>query len=119
MRQSILDATYLSKPKYTSYRRNRTVSVLEKSEETSTSSLYNSPEIHYSDPQPKKTCANPSFMNNKSTKSLALPTQGSLIVIPPQFTRFIRSNINNPSYIKSIIGEYYWNELCLNDVCKL
>ena len=119
MRQSILDATYLSKPKYTSYRRSRTVSVSEKSEETSTSSLYNSPEIHYSDSQPQRTSVNTSFMNNKSKKPVALPSKGSLIVIPPQFTRFIRSNIHNPSYIKSIIGDYYWKELCLNDVCKL
>lgn len=115
MRQSLLDASYLSKPKYTSYRRNRSVSVSDKSEENSGSSIFQSPEVQYSDTNFHKTAVNTSFMNNKSLS----PTQGSLIIIPPQFTHFIRSNIHNPAHIKKVIGEHYWKELCLSDVCKL
>lgn len=118
MRQSLLEASYLSKPKYTSYRRNRSVSITDKAEDVSASSQFDSPEVHFSDGSFPKTSVNTSFMCDKSSFSSSIPSQGNLIVIPPQFSSFIRSNIHNPTYIRQVIGEYYWNELCLNDICK-
>lgn len=116
----MLEASYLNKPKYTSYRRNRNVSTTDKGDEASGSSLYTSPEVQFSDSHSQKTSVSVSFIPNKSNASFvaSLPSQGSLIIIPPQFTSFIRSNINNPAYIKKVIGEHYWNELCLSDICK-
>ena len=38
---------------------------------------------------------------------------GSLIVIPPHVSAFINENRNNPPVLRSYLGDYYWNALCL------
>ncbi|KAK8824132.1 hypothetical protein WA556_003457 [Blastocystis sp. ATCC 50177/Nand II] len=38
---------------------------------------------------------------------------GSLIVIPPHVSAFIDENRNNPPVLRSYLGDYYWNALCL------
>ena len=115
MRQSILEATYLVKPKFTSYRRNRSVPLAEKKEENVVSTTNKTPEPQFSNFHTARDNSSGSH-DNHSVQPVS--SQGSLIIIPPQFTSFVRSNINNPAYIKKVVGEHYWNKLYLNDVCN-
>ena len=115
MRQSILEATYLVKPKYTSYRRNRNVLLEEKKEENVVSTTNTTSETHFSN---FHTAPANSSQIQEDHSVQHVSSQGSLIIIPPQFTRFVRSNINNPAYIRKVVGEHYWNKLYLNDVCN-
>ena len=40
-------------------------------------------------------------------------SHGSLIVVPPHINAFILENLNNPALLRSCLGDYYWNVLCL------
>ena len=39
--------------------------------------------------------------------------QGSLILVPPHVSAFIHENRNDASVLRSYLGDYYWNALCL------
>ena len=120
MRQSLLEASYLLKPKYTSYRRNRSSSTSDKSEETICSSPHASSETCYQDSNAHFESVTTPY-NHKNTqckKAPSLQSQGHLIIIPPHFLQFIKLHRSNPSFIRKSIGDYYWNELCLGDMCK-
>lgn len=77
-----------------------------------------SPDLDYS--SPSQNSAQPSFIPHQNSRSYVhdSPVQGNLIIVPPYVSSFIMSNLNNPSIIRSHIGDYYWHALCVSEPFK-